>query len=142
MIDDSLKSQILATPWKSSIIQYFVSRANTAAASNLTVHKKWGGWSGLYVCTDGTYLQYNPNDSKNFYCSSSGTYYTGEPYQTSWFTYKHRELGNAMLSLSLSFYFAGNITHGRLAVGSCNLKISHYFRFIEDLCKLLQFVSY
>lgn len=117
LIDDALKAQILATPWKSNIIQTWITKATNAAATNLTVHKKWGGWSGLYVCNDGTYLQYNPNDSQNFYCSSSGTYYTGEPYATSWITFKHRELGGDIFSFSLSYYFGGNVTHGRLAVG-------------------------
>lgn len=117
LVDDALKSQILSTPWKTSIVQYFVTQATNAAATNLTVHKRWGGWSGLYVCSDGTNLKYDPNDSKNFYCPSSGSYYTGEPYATSWVTYKHRELGKSLFWFSLSYYFAGNGDHGKLATG-------------------------
>lgn len=47
LIDNSMKSQLLAVPYKQAIIQNLIDSAYTAAnTKNLTVPQRWGAWYG------------------------------------------------------------------------------------------------
>jgi hypothetical protein len=67
------------------------------------------------VCNDGTALRYNASSPDAFYCPSTATYYTGEPYASAWVTSRHNQLNGIFYKLALAFYFTGNITYGRTA---------------------------
>lgn len=41
-------------------------------------------YKGYFVCADGTSLRYDSDEPNKFYCPSTQTYYTGEPYASSW----------------------------------------------------------
>ena len=68
-----------------------------------------------YVCADGSYLQYNANSPDRFLCPSTNTYYTGEPYASSWNTYRHNQIKSYYKTLAIAYYFTGNDTYGRTA---------------------------
>lgn len=117
MINDTVKNAIMSDPVKVSILQKNLQKAVASIATNLTVPKKWGGDVLEFSCLEGNYLTFDPKDGTKFYCSTSGTYYYGEPYSSGWVALKHSSIANAVTLLGLSYYFTGNLTHGRVAAG-------------------------
>ena len=83
---------------------------------NTTIPRYGGNWSHYFVCSDGTPITYSSIKTDSFYCPDTQENLSGEQYDTSWRTLRHRELIREVgVISSLAFVSTGNSSEAKLA---------------------------
>jgi hypothetical protein len=115
VFDSNKRTKMLSFEYKKNIVSKYITQANSIVSSNNSVPAKAGTWLLHYVCKDGSTLQYDENSPDRFYCPSLDTWYTGDPYASSWISRRHNQLGDHLLTLGIAYHFTGNQSFAKAA---------------------------
>ena len=84
---------------------------------NYSIPKRGGNWTLYFVCSDGSRITYESNNSGEFYCQSTNETLKGEKFTSSWFAYRHREIiKDFALVSAMSYFMTGDENESKIAV--------------------------
>jgi len=89
-----------------------LEEANSWVSHPIVIPLFGGNWTQYFTCDDGNRLEYDPNESSQFWCESEAKWYVGEQYETAWVSFKHREIiSTAGLNLAMAYMITNNSTY-------------------------------
>ncbi len=101
-------------------INYFssmIEKNHENSEQNYSIPKRGGNWTLYFVCSDGSRITYESNNSGEFYCQSTNETLKGEKFTSSWFAYRHREIiKDFALVSALSYFMTGDENESKIAV--------------------------
>ena len=120
-----MNRETLFLPYSSKIaepqqIDYFssmVEKNRENSKHNYSIPKRGGNWTLYFVCSDGSRITYESNNSGEFYCQSTNETLKGEKFTTSWIAYRHREIiKDFALVSAISYFMTGDENESKIAV--------------------------
>ena len=106
-------NEISQKEYFSSIIQ----KNKENLEDNYSIPDQGGNWSLFFVCSDGSKISYESNQSTKFYCPSTNETLEGEKYISSWRAYRHREIIKDFALISaISYLMTGDKNESKIAI--------------------------